>query len=132
VAVTRATDELIVNWAQRRGGYQRRLTPLLDGFVSTPAEVIAPPAELVAVPRPERELALDRLWAWRADTARAAGILPQEVCPDSVLPTIVDHPPADPGELDAVTGFGAITSRRLFPGIAAALSAAQDGAPISS
>jgi len=49
------------------------------------------------------------------------------VCPDSVLPTIVDHPPADPGELDAVTGFGAITSRRLFPGIAAPLSAAQDG-----
>ena len=128
VAITRATDELIVNWAQRRGGYQRRLTPLLDGFVSTPAEVSPPPGDLVAVPRPERELALDRLVAWRADAARAAGILPQELCPDPMLSTIVDHPPADAAELDTISGFGALTSRRLFPGIAAALH----GAPVSS
>lgn len=128
VAVTRATDELIVNWAQRRGGYQRKLTPLLDGFVSTPADVIPPPSELVAVPRPERELALDRLTAWRLDAARAAGILPEEVCPDTMLSTIVDHPPSDAAELDAISGLGVLTSRRLFPGIAAALH----GAPINS
>lgn len=121
VAVTRATDELVVNWARRRAGYQRRLTPLLEGFVSAPAEVVPPPSELVAVPRPERELALDRLIAWRADTARTAGILPQEVCADTVLSTIVDHPPADALDLDALTGMGVLTSRRLFPGIAAAL-----------
>jgi DNA helicase-2/ATP-dependent DNA helicase PcrA len=121
VAVTRATDVLIVNWAQRRGGYRRRLTPLLDGFVSATAEVVPPPRELVAVPRTERDLALDRLTTWRADAARAAGILPQEVCPDAVLSAIVDHPPADAADLDALTGMGVLTSRRLFPGIAAAL-----------
>lgn len=120
VAVTRATDELIVNWARRRSGYQRKLTPLLVGFESAPAPVVPPPSELVVV-RPERDVVLDRLLAWRADAARAAGILPQEICPDAVLTTIVDHPPADAGELDRLTGLGALTSRRLFPGIAAAL-----------
>ena len=124
VAITRATDELVVNWARRRGGYQRRLTPLLDGFVSAAAEVVPPPSELVAVRRTERDLALDRLIVWRADAARAAGILPQEVCPDTVLSTIVDHPPVDADDLDARTGLGVLTSRRLFPGIAAALAAA--------
>jgi DNA helicase II / ATP-dependent DNA helicase PcrA len=124
VAITRATDELVVNWARRRGGYQRRLTPLLDRFVSAAPEVVPPPSELVAVRRTERDLALDRLMAWRADTARAAGILPQEVCPDTVLSTIVDHPPVDAADLDARTGLGVLTSRRLFPGIAAALAAA--------
>ena len=120
VAVTRATDELIVNWARRRSGYQRKLTPLLDGFESAPAEVIPPPSELVAA-RPERDVVRDRLIAWRADVARAAGILPQEICPDAVLSAIVDHRPADAAALDELTGLGALTSRRLFPGIAAAL-----------
>jgi DNA helicase-2/ATP-dependent DNA helicase PcrA len=122
VAVTRATDELVVNWARRRSGYQRRPTPLLDGFESTPVPVVPPPSELVTA-RPERDVVMDRVLAWRADAARTAGILPQEICPDSVLATIVDHPPADADELDARTGLGALTSRRLFPGIAAALAA---------
>jgi ribonuclease D len=86
--------------------------------------VVPPPSELVTVRRTERDLALDRLMAWRADTARAAGILPQEVCPDTVLSTIVDHPPIDAADLDARTGLGVLTSRRLFAGIAAALAAA--------
>jgi DNA helicase-2/ATP-dependent DNA helicase PcrA len=122
VAVTRATDELIVNWARRRHGYQRKLTPLLDGFVSTPVPAVPPPPDLV-VARPERDIVLARLAAWRVDTAKAAGILPQELCPDTMLSTIVDNRPADPDELDALTGLGALTARRLFPGIAAALDA---------
>ena len=122
VAVTRATDQLIVNWARRRAGYQRKLTPLFDGFASLPMQPAPPPADLVAG-RPERDVTLDRLVAWRADTARSAGILPQELCSDAALATIIDHPPADAAELDALTGLGALTSRRLFPGIAAALAA---------
>jgi DNA helicase-2/ATP-dependent DNA helicase PcrA len=120
VAVTRATDELIVNWARRRAGYQRKLTPLLDGFASVPVQAVPPPPDLV-VARPEREIVLARLSAWRAETAKAAGILPQELCPDAMLSTIVDHIPADADELDALTGLGALTSRRLFPGMSAAL-----------
>jgi DNA helicase-2/ATP-dependent DNA helicase PcrA len=124
VAVTRATDVLVVNWACRRGGYQRRLTPLLDGFVSVTPEAVAPPPELTARPRPPRDVALARLVAWRDDVARASEILPQAVCPDAALAAIADHPPADPAQLDALTGLGAITSARLFPGIAAAVEAA--------
>ncbi len=120
VAVTRATDELIVNWARRRAGYQRKLTPLFDGFTSVPVLPVPPPSGLVGARR-GRDVILDRLAAWRADAARSAGILPHELCPDVVLSTIVDHPPADADELDALTGLGALTSRRLFPGIAAAL-----------
>lgn len=120
VAVTRATDELMVNWARRRSGYQRRLTPLLDGFESAPMRTVPPPTGLTGT-RPERDATLDRLIAWRADAARTAGILPQELCADGVLSTIVDNPPADPDALDALTGLGALTSRRLFPGIVTAL-----------
>jgi DNA helicase-2/ATP-dependent DNA helicase PcrA len=120
VAVTRATDELIVNWARRRAGYQRKLTPLLEGFESTPVETVPPPPNVVGA-RPEREVVLARLTAWRAEAAKTAGILPQELCPDTLLSTIVDNTPSDAEQLDALTGLGALTSRRLFPGIAAAL-----------
>jgi DNA helicase-2/ATP-dependent DNA helicase PcrA len=125
VAITRATDELVVNWARRRGGYQRRPTPLLDGFVSTTPEPAPPPAELIRDRRrSERDLILERLSEWRADVARAAQILPQAVCSDATLAAIADQPPADAAALDALTGLGAITSNRLFSGIAAAVDAA--------
>jgi DNA helicase II / ATP-dependent DNA helicase PcrA len=114
VALTRATDRLVVNWAERRGGYQRKLTPFLDGF-----EGSAPPA----VPRPEtvgtfvrshRTITLERLHEWRAATARAAGILPDAVCTDHVLGLIAEHRPVSADELDRLTGLGPITSNRLF------------------
>jgi DNA helicase-2/ATP-dependent DNA helicase PcrA len=124
VAVTRATDQLVVNWARRRGGYQRRLTPLLEGFVSTTPEPTAPPPGLADHARSERDVVLDRLVAWRADVARAGGILPEAVCSDAALAAIADHPPADAAELDALTGLGVLTSQRLYPGIAAAIEAA--------
>jgi DNA helicase-2/ATP-dependent DNA helicase PcrA len=128
VAVTRATDLLVVNWARRRGGYQRRVTPLLDGFVSTAPEPTAPPPELAYPVRSERDLMIDRLVAWRADVARAGAIMPEAVCSDGALSAIADRPPADPIELDALTGLGALTSQRLYPGIAAAI----EGAIVSS
>lgn len=124
VAATRATDQLFVHWAGRRGGYQRKLTPLLDGFVSHAPEPMPAPAELVVPVRSQREERLERLRAWRDTTARAGGMLPQELCTDAALAAIADGVPATPDELDAFTGLGAITSRRLFDGIAAALATA--------
>lgn len=122
VALTRATDVLRVHWAERRAGYQRKRTPLLDGFASSTPEPAPPPRELVSMSRSDRAIVLDRLRAWRSDAARAAGILPDAVCTDRVLADIADRRPASPEELDAITGLGPLTSRRLFPGIAAALS----------
>ena len=54
-------------------------------------------------------------------TARAAMILPDEVCTDSDLHTIATVDPVTPDDLAAVTGLGILTASRLFPGIRAAL-----------
>lgn len=121
VALTRATDELTVHWAERRGGYQRRCTPLLHEFSSVVPEAVAPPHELVDLERSGRSVTLERLRAWRAGAARAAGILPDAVCSDRMLADIADRRPASPEELDAATGLGPLTARRLYPGIADAL-----------
>jgi DNA helicase-2/ATP-dependent DNA helicase PcrA len=126
VAVTRATDSLVVNWARRRGGYQRKLTPWLDGLVSATPDTVAPPEALKSGTRPARDVILERLVTWRADLARTGDLLPEAVCPDSALAAIADSPPADAEQLDRLIGLGPITSRRLFPAIAAAIDAAQD------
>lgn len=122
VALTRATDRLAVHWAERRGGYQRKLTPLLGGFTSDVPAPAAPPRELVALERSDRSVTLDRLRAWRAGAARAAGILPDAVCTDRALADIAARRPASAEELDELTGIGALTASRLYPGIAAALA----------
>jgi len=124
VALTRAADELSVNWARRRGGYQRELTPLLDGFVSEPPVTAPPPAELLPAAPVERDLALQRLEEWRDATARAGRILPDAVCSHHALSVIAARPPSSPEQLDAVTGLGALTAARLFGGIRAALDGA--------
>ncbi|MEO6571338.1 MAG: UvrD-helicase domain-containing protein [Ilumatobacteraceae bacterium] len=121
VAVTRATDVLVINWAERRSGYQRRFTPLLDAFTSEGPSLVAPPAMLVSLRRPPRMATLDRLRDWRSGVARAGGILPEAVVSDHALGVIAERRPASASELDAATGVGAITAGRLFSGIAAAL-----------
>jgi ATP-dependent DNA helicase UvrD/PcrA len=122
VALTRATDRLTVNWAERRHGYQRKLTPFLDGFTSETPPLLPPPESLVGMTRSTRSVTLERLHEWREATARAAGILPDAVCTEQVLGLIAEQRPASPEELDRLTGLGALTSRRLFDRINAALS----------
>lgn len=123
VALTRATDRLVVNWAERRGGYQRKLTPLLGGFESAAPAPVPPPQELLTAARSERSVALDRLRLWRAAAARSGGMVPDAVCTDHALGLIADRRPASADELDALTGWGPITSRRLYPPIREALDA---------
>jgi DNA helicase-2/ATP-dependent DNA helicase PcrA len=125
VALTRATDVLVVHWAERRGGYQRKLTPWLAGFRSETPEVLPPPPDLVEWERPERTMTLERLREWRAGAARAAGVLPNALCTDRALVEIAARRPASAAELDTLTGIGPITAQHLYPGIAAAL--ADDG-----
>ncbi len=126
VALTRARDRLVVTWAQRRGGYARRLSPLLAEFDPAPAEPVAMPTELrrpnVRPERPEEERRR-RLAQWRADAARAAYTLPAAICSDADLDAIAETPPADADELAARTTLGRLTAGRLFPGIRGALDA---------
>jgi DNA helicase-2/ATP-dependent DNA helicase PcrA len=122
VALTRATDRLTVNWAERRHGYLRKLTPFLDGFESEAPPLLPPPEALVSLTRSHRSLTLERLHEWRAAAARAAGILPDAVCTDQMLGLIAEHRPGTAAELDELTGMGALTSARLFGRIQSALS----------
>jgi DNA helicase-2/ATP-dependent DNA helicase PcrA len=122
VAVTRAADRLVLTWSARRGGYQRRPSPLIAGIDTGEAPLVPPPAELLADPTP-RDPALDALRAWRQRAAVAAGILPPEVCTDADLAAIAAAGPTDADELAAVTSMGALTAARLLPGIRSALDA---------
>ncbi|NQY55289.1 MAG: ATP-dependent DNA helicase UvrD2 [Ilumatobacteraceae bacterium] len=114
VALTRATDELVISGAARRGGYARRPSPLLDGLqLDAPAP--APP------PRRTRRLAPDpvtaSLRAWRDDAARRARVLPSAWLSDRDLAAIAAERPRTAEELEAVTSLGPITARRLAPQI---------------
>lgn len=121
VALTRARESLIVTWAERRGGYRRQRTPLLAEHRPDPDDAAAAfPAALHHEPS-RRDNRRRRLAEWRDHAARAAGVLPDAICGRGVLDAIEQADPSTPIELDEATGFGAITSARLYPAIRAAL-----------
>ena len=121
VALTRASDRLVITWAGRRGGYRRQPSPLLAEVDAGEPVAVPPPAELVGSSPRRGSGRLERLTAWRDATARAAMILPDEVCTDADLHAIATADPVTPDDLAAVTGLGILTATRLFPGIRAAL-----------
>jgi DNA helicase-2/ATP-dependent DNA helicase PcrA len=71
--------------------------------------------------RPPRDHTLDALRAWRAETARFTGALPEQVCSDHALSAIATARPSTVEELAAVAGFGPLTAARLLDPIRAAL-----------
>jgi DNA helicase II / ATP-dependent DNA helicase PcrA len=125
VALTRATTQLVVTWAERRGGYRRKLSPLMAGFSPTEPASLPPPLEVLAqVADDEQQRARDtfeRLVGWRAHAARAAGTLPEQLLSDHAVRTIANQRPSDAEQLAAVTGIGRLTAARLFPGVDRAL-----------
>ena len=110
-----------MHWAERRGGYLRKLTPLLDRFEPGAPEIVPPPHELIPTRPDAGTTTIDRLRAWRDEAARGIGALPEALVSDRILTTIAERRPATPDDLDRMTGLGAITSRRLFDGITTAL-----------
>jgi DNA helicase-2/ATP-dependent DNA helicase PcrA len=122
VAITRATDAVTITWARRRGGYQRKPSPFLDGFTSTTPPAAPPPAELLARHHIDHDDLAERLNQWRADTARKADLLPDTLISDRDLAAIVATRPTTPDELDQATGLGPLTARRLWPGLSELIS----------
>jgi DNA helicase II / ATP-dependent DNA helicase PcrA len=122
VALTRASDRLFVTWAERRGGYGRKPSPLIAGadFAVAEPRPLRPPPELRHAPSAD-DAPMERLIAWRQDAARAAAMLPDELCSDRDLATIVGASPRTPEELAAVTGLGPLTAAKLFAPIRSAL-----------
>lgn len=117
VALTRATDDLVVTHARRRGGYQRAITPLLADLDVGRTDVAPPPRELLRDrSRNLTETATsEALRAWRSDAARRANILPTELCTDRDLDAIAQSRPTTAEELADVTSMGLLTARRLAP-----------------
>jgi len=124
VAMTRASERLVVTWSRRRGGYGRRPSPLISGLDVDPPPATPMPPELRPSPRTEDRQLTD-LRAWRDRAARAAGVLPSELCSDSDLVAVVAASPTSAEGLAAVTGLGMLTATRLFPGVRAALDDAE-------
>jgi DNA helicase-2/ATP-dependent DNA helicase PcrA len=138
VALTRATDRLVVLSAQRRDERPTVACPWTEALPSCETPSVAPPAELrrgrrtAGDARSDDDAALDRLVAWRQRAARAAGIEPAVLCRDRDLAAIAAHRPASPAELDALIGCGSLTAARLFPAIGRVLADAGDQSPMST
>jgi DNA helicase II / ATP-dependent DNA helicase PcrA len=152
VAMTRAEDELRCTWAaeRTRAGRpaERRLTPWLGGLAARGQrqadDDAGPPvtdwrrhlAEQRAVlasatpapaPEPAASPALEALWTWRDEHARAARVEPAALVDDRLLEAIAERRPATRDELVAVPGMGPVLAARVGDGLLAALRAPAGG-----
>jgi DNA helicase-2/ATP-dependent DNA helicase PcrA len=115
VATTRATDVLTLAYAERRGGYARKISPLIaDLDLSEPAPM---PPPLALRRRATIDPTLERLKEWRADSAMKVRVVPAQLLTDRDLTAIATAKPTTAEELDAATSLGILTARRLAPEI---------------
>ena len=125
VAITRATSQCHITWAERRNGYRRTISPFLDKFESSEPIRSTPPEALVTAMRsPERRDAKarhDAVAEWRAHTARRAGVIPETICSDRLVRQLAERRPSNVEELNELTGWGHLTCERLFPDLQQAL-----------
>jgi DNA helicase-2/ATP-dependent DNA helicase PcrA len=122
VATTRATDRLLLTHAARRGGYARTVSPYIAELELDEASPSPPP------PRQRRASSnslLSSLRTWRDEAARAAGILPTQLCSDRDLSNIAHSRPTTADELAELSAFGQVTARRLAPQILPLIEAAE-------
>jgi DNA helicase-2/ATP-dependent DNA helicase PcrA len=123
VAMTRASDRMLITHAARRRGYARKPSPLIAGLPTEPVAVVAPPAYIVHAP--DRLAArTDSLHSWRRTAARAAALLPAQICSDDDLSLIALAAPTSPEQLADLVGFGPVTAAQVFAPIRAALDLA--------
>jgi DNA helicase II / ATP-dependent DNA helicase PcrA len=127
VAMTRASDMMLITFAARRRGYARKPSPLIAGLPTEPVVVVAPPAYIDHAP--DRIAArTDSLQSWRRTAARAAALLPAQICSDDDLSAIALAAPSSPEELADLVSFGPVTAAQVFGPIRAALDLADSSA----
>jgi DNA helicase-2/ATP-dependent DNA helicase PcrA len=121
VALTRASEDLVVTWAASRGGAPTQPSPWVEALeAAIVAQPPAGPSPLVRVRRPTDPL--EPLRNWRAAVARRAGVADSAVCPDRVLRSLHTDPPADAAAVAARLGIGLAAAERLAPELLDALS----------
>lgn len=128
VALTRASDTLVITWSAQRRGATSGPSPWLDAVEATidVAHHVPPPPEWRRPRRPGDPL--DALREWRAGVARLAGVPPAAVCSDRVLRGLLDEPPAGVADIARRLGLGTAAAERLAPRLLEVLSGATTAA----
>lgn len=126
VAFTRATDQLVVSRAERRGGYRRKPSPFVERL-RVGDEQPAPPPPRRRAPSPDP--VLEGLRSWRERRARQNHVLPGQLMSDRDLAAIAAARPTTPEELVGATTLGPITAGRLAPELAAVIERSLADAP---
>ena len=126
VAITRASDHLLITWADERNRREAGRSPLLDRV-----ETALAPVPLDALPlvgrRPRRPVPADDpvlcgLRTWRQRAATAAGLPPRAIVDDRTLEAIAVARPATLEELGTVPGMSSLAVARLGPRLLGALA----------
>ncbi len=119
VAVTRASDRLILTSARRRRGRDTQPSSFLSDLPTAPPPV-PPSDDFLEGQRRRRERVdstgnelLDALIDWRSRTARVSGVAPSLICSDRVLAEIAQRRPTSIEQLAAVPGVGTLLARRV-------------------
>ena len=124
VGLTRAADELLVTWTDKRGGKSSGPSPWLPALETRPPVADPPPEELRARAREERTVdpVREAVEAWRRRTARFARVSPDTVMSVRTMRAIARDVPRTIDELVAVTDamFAARHGESLLAAIAAA------------
>ena len=127
VAVTRASDRLVITRAASRRGRTSRPSPLLGEFPRDPDRE-APSADFVAgqvtrrlEPTPSDPVAA-RLYEWRDQAARASRVDPRLICSDATIESIARRRPSTIDELAEIPGVGRPLAHRAGERILAAIT----------
>lgn len=111
VAITRASDRLVVTRAESRRGRRSTPSPFLDSFPPDPDRE-APSPDYIAgqvtrrlEPTPSDPIAA-RLFEWRDQAARTSRVDPRIICSDATIELIARTKPTTVDELAEIPGVG--------------------------
>jgi DNA helicase-2/ATP-dependent DNA helicase PcrA len=123
VALTRASDELVVTWATERRRMPAVESPLLEAVKATTAAdaPTAPPPAMRSRRRPADPL--DGLREWRRSIARAGNVTEAAVCSDATLRALLERPPESVDEVGDRLGLGPTAAARIAPKLLSLLGA---------
>jgi len=127
VAITRASDRLVVTRAESRRGRRTSPSPYLDAFPPDPDRE-APSPEFLAgqvarriEPTPSDPIAA-RLFEWRDQAARSSRVDPRLICSDATIELIARTKPSTIDELAEIPGVGRPLAHRAGTRILDAIS----------